>query len=192
MKSEIKYVELKSGHSGPAWIGLISYSKSGKTIYFDGKAFQRIGSDRILGNYYDIESGKEYWISGVKKDMSDRHRFGSGKVMVEERIVAEYLKIIKKETLDKSRFEIVSVNQEIPIERIRQLENEKFEDDESFENSRFKAPGELTNDELDFCIDYYEEESIHGKYLKNRKLFRTKMDELILEKNKRAQKESIS
>ena len=76
MKFEIKYIELKSGNSGngPAWIGHVSFSKSGKTVYFDGKAFKRIGSDRLSGNYYDIESGDEYWISGVKKDMSDERR----------------------------------------------------------------------------------------------------------------------
>ena len=33
MKSAIKYIELKTGFSddGPAWIGLVSFSKTGKT-----------------------------------------------------------------------------------------------------------------------------------------------------------------
>jgi hypothetical protein len=33
---EIKYIELKTGYSdyGPAWIGRVKKSKSGKTIYF--------------------------------------------------------------------------------------------------------------------------------------------------------------
>ena len=73
MKSEIKYIELKSNysHNGPAWIGLVFFSKTGKTIYFNGKAFQRIGSSRIRGNFYDIETMEEYWISGVKKSALD-------------------------------------------------------------------------------------------------------------------------
>ena len=89
MKSEIKYIELKSNYShyGPAWIGLVFFSKTGKTIYFNGKAFQRIGSSRIRGNFYDIETMEEYWISGVKKNMSDRHKLGNGKIQVERRII---------------------------------------------------------------------------------------------------------
>ncbi|MEL7002485.1 MAG: hypothetical protein AAFN93_07090 [Bacteroidota bacterium] len=72
MKSDIKYLELKTGYSdnGPAWIGQVSYSKSGRTIYFDGKAFQPVGSDRSFSNYINIETGEHYWISGVKKDMT--------------------------------------------------------------------------------------------------------------------------
>lgn len=189
MKSEIKYIELKLGHSGPAWIGLVSYSKSGRTVYFNGKAFQRIGSDRIQGNFFDIESGEEYWISGVKKDMTDRHRFGSGKIMVEERAVKEYLKIINKEMLDKSKFEIVTVVQEIPIARITELENQKYDDcEEVNEAARFKAPTEMNAKELDCFIDYYEDDSINGRFLKGRKMARNKMNELLAERDRRSAK----
>lgn len=192
MKSEIKYIELKTGHNGPAWIGLVSYSKSGRTIYFNGKAFQRIGSDRMIGNYYDIETGEEYWISGAKKNMSDRHRFGSGKIMLEDRVVMDYLKIIGKETLDKSGFEVVSVDQKIPIERITELENQKYNDSaEIADDIRFKAPTELTNQELNYFIDYYQDDAINGRFLKGRKQARHKMNELILERERRSQKTFI-
>lgn len=62
MRTELKYIELKSGFSdnGPAWIGLVSFSKSGKTIYFNGKAFQSLNGRGIGGNYFDLESGDEY------------------------------------------------------------------------------------------------------------------------------------
>jgi len=38
MRTEIIYIELRSGFSdnGSAWIGLVYFSMSGKTIYFDG------------------------------------------------------------------------------------------------------------------------------------------------------------
>jgi hypothetical protein len=38
------YLELKSGHndSGPAWVSLVSFSRSGETVYFNGKAIKRI------------------------------------------------------------------------------------------------------------------------------------------------------
>lgn len=69
MVKEIKYLELKSGFSddGPAWIGLVSFSKSGKTVYFDGKAFQSLKGTGIGANYCEIETGDEYWISVVLK-----------------------------------------------------------------------------------------------------------------------------
>jgi len=116
MKSEIKYIELKSGFSdnGPAWIGLVVFSKSGKTLYFNGKAFQRIQK----GNFYDIETGEEYWISGVKKNMKDRHTCGNGKIMVEKRILNDYLKIVNKENLKASDYELCEVEEERPISRI--------------------------------------------------------------------------
>ena len=191
MKSEIKYIELKSNfnHNGPAWIGLISYSKSGKTLYFDGKAFQRIGSDRMRGNYYDIESGEEYWISGVKKNQNDRHTFGGGKVYVEKRILGEYLTIINQQILNSKLYEIIEVNEEIPISKINDLENQKFEYDSQInDDKRFLKPNEMDDNELDYFIDYYFENSVNGKHLKGRKYSRSKMQELITEKEKRKQK----
>jgi len=93
MKDEIRYVELKTGYSddGPAWIGKVKLSKSGNTVYFNDKAFRKwrgAGS-----NYYDIETHEEYWISGVKKDGSDRHWAGHGKIILAKNIVADYLAI---------------------------------------------------------------------------------------------------
>src|SRR5690606_34111910 len=102
MKSEVKYIELKTGFSdnGPAWIGFVSFSKSGKTIYFNGKAFQSLNGKGMNGNFYEIESGNEYWISGVKKNQQDRHVFGKGKIIVEKRILTEYLQIINQQKLN--------------------------------------------------------------------------------------------
>lgn len=127
MKTEIKYVELITGyaHNGPAWIGLITFSKSGKTLYFNGKAFQRIGSSRTMGNFYDIETMEEYWISGIKKDLCDRHKYGSGKIYVEERILEDYLKLVKLEKLNKKDFETCKLIEDLPIERIMEMENQE-------------------------------------------------------------------
>lgn len=188
MKAEIKYIELKSNfsHNGPAWIGLVSFSKSGRTIYFDGKAFQRVGSDRMLGNYYDIESGEEYWISGFKNDMTDRHRFGKGLIKVEERILEEYLLKTKQKELDKTKFSVCRVNEEIPKNRIKELENEVYENDTEINHDRgFINPSELNSAELEYFINYFNEASIDGKFLKGRKFSRAKRDQLIAEKEKR-------
>ena len=76
---DIRYIELKTGYSdnGPAWIGNVKESKSGKTIYFNDHAFQKYHG--AYGNYIDIETGDEYWISSVKKNGQDRHWAGGRK-----------------------------------------------------------------------------------------------------------------
>lgn len=109
-ESKLRYVELKSGYNdnGPAWMGLAEFSKSGRTVYFNGQAFLSIGSG-IAGNYMDIETGDEYWISGVKKDGSDRHWAGSGKIKIDRKAVDLYLNVVNAKTLDPSKFELTDL-----------------------------------------------------------------------------------
>ena len=187
MKTEIKYIELKTGcnHNGPAWIGLVSFSKSGKTIYFNGKAFQKIGS----GNYYDIETGEGYWISGVKRDMSDRHIYGNGKIFVEKRILNDYLKIVNKTKLNEHDYELCEVDEELPITKINEIENQKRKVEDTIDdNRRFLKPSELNERELDYFIEYYEESSINGRFLKGRKFSSNMLNNLLKEKEKRKTK----
>src|SRR5690606_12031656 len=96
MIEELLYVELKSGHadSGPAWIGMPNYSKSKSTIYFNGMAFKRIKGGGISGNYYEVHSGDEYWISGVKKNNEDRHWSGKGSIEIDKSVVEIYLELL--------------------------------------------------------------------------------------------------
>ena len=76
----LRYIELKTGHNdnGPAWIGYVKVSRSGRTVYFNAKAFKRT-TQGASSNYYDIETQEHYWISGIKKNGRDRHWAGSGK-----------------------------------------------------------------------------------------------------------------
>lgn len=187
MKSEIKYIELKSGFSdnGNAWIGLVSFSKSGKTIYFDGKAFQSLDGTGISGNYFDLESGDEYWISGVKKDMSDRHKFGGGQILVEKRILDEYLKSIGKTELPKTGYELTEVDTKKPIERINELENEKAESTDFGADLYFKKPNELTNKELEHLIAESIIDEKNTQYNKARRTYKKARIELIAELEKR-------
>ena len=121
----IKYIELKTGYAdnGPAWIGNVRESKTGKTIYFNNHAFQKCQG--IQGNYYDIETGEEYWISGIKRNGQDWHWAGSGKVIIDRKCVDEYLSIVNRSSLPNSDFIIVDIEDSFPVERINQLLNEK-------------------------------------------------------------------
>lgn len=121
----IKYIELKTGYrdDGPAWNGNVKESKTGKTVYFNNHAFQKYQG--IQGNYYDVETGEEYWISGVKRNGQDRHWAGSGKVMIDRKCIGEYLSIVNWPSLPNSDFIIVDIEDSFPVERINQLLNEK-------------------------------------------------------------------
>jgi hypothetical protein len=107
----LRYVELKSGHSdnGPAWIGYVTPSKTGRTVYFNGRALMKLKGQRRSesgGNYCDMETGESFWVSGVKKNGEDRHWAGSGKIMIEAAAVSEYLETIGSSALDRSRHEV--------------------------------------------------------------------------------------
>src|SRR4051794_22877940 len=101
MERILKYVELKTGQAdkGPAWIARVTLSRSGTTVYFNGKALRRARKGGVSGNHFDVETGEEYWVSGVKKDGTDRHWAGSGKVAIEASVVREYLDIIGADVL---------------------------------------------------------------------------------------------
>ena len=121
---DIRYIELKTGYNdnGPAWIGNIKESKSGKTIYFNDHAFQKYHG--AFSNYIDIETGDEYWISRVKKNGEDRHWAGSGKITIDRKVIDEYLEIVNADKLDESKFIIADIEDVFPIERISSYLNE--------------------------------------------------------------------
>ena len=104
----LKYIELKTGYSdnGPAWVARVRLSKSGRTVYFNGKALKRAVRGGVEGNHYDIDTGEEYWVSGVKKTGLDRHWAGSGVVRIEAGVVAEYLRLTGSPSLGK-HFEVI-------------------------------------------------------------------------------------
>ena len=89
VKSRIMYVELKTGHmdNGPAWIGRVTFSKTGQTIYSRGKSLRKIPGGGVSANYRDVDTGEQYWISGVKKNREDRHWAGAGAVEIDEDVV---------------------------------------------------------------------------------------------------------
>lgn len=69
----IMYIEDKSGGiTGPARIGRVSFSKTRATLYYAGHSFQSQKGRGFKSNYFETESGAEFWISGPRKDGMDR------------------------------------------------------------------------------------------------------------------------
>ncbi len=95
-RSKIMYIEDKSESlDGSARIGRMYFSKSGKTLYYQGSKFQRLKGSGFKANYFEIESGNHYWISGPRKDQNNRLYGGNSGVVIDEDIKDEYLQLIK-------------------------------------------------------------------------------------------------
>jgi hypothetical protein len=66
------YIECKGdGLTGSARIGRVTFSRTGDTLYYGGKAFQSSKGRDFKSNYFEVETGEEYWISGPKKNGQD-------------------------------------------------------------------------------------------------------------------------
>ncbi len=67
------YIERKAGNlTGTARIGRVTFSKTGKTLYYRGKKLQSLKGNGFKANFYDLATGEDFWISGCKKDGTDR------------------------------------------------------------------------------------------------------------------------
>lgn len=75
-------------------IGRVGLSKTGKTLYYDGKVFQSLKGG-YKANYYDVKSREEYWISGPRRDGRDRLYGGSG-FQIDDDVREEYWLTIRK------------------------------------------------------------------------------------------------
>ncbi len=104
----LMYIEKKDdgGHQGTAWIARVVLSESKHTVYFNGRALRRANTQD--GNHVDTRTGESFWVSGVKRGGSDRHRFGGGVVFIEESAVYEYLQLTGSDRLNTSRLKVIA------------------------------------------------------------------------------------
>ena len=56
-KTRIMYIECKGGDIvGPASIGRVTFSKTGRTLYYKGKEFASLNGQGFKSNYVDVET----------------------------------------------------------------------------------------------------------------------------------------
>jgi len=83
------YIEYKGGGlSGPASIGRVHFSKTGRTLYYAGNSFKSLNGDGYKANYYDTETGAHYWISGCRRDGNDT--LYGGVIEIDDDVREEY------------------------------------------------------------------------------------------------------
>ena len=96
MKSRIMYIEYKgAGLTGHARIGRVTFSKSGATLYYRGLAFQSLNGSDFKANFFDVDTGEHYWISGPRRDGQDALYTTNVKPDIDEDVRADYLREIR-------------------------------------------------------------------------------------------------
>jgi len=90
-KSRIMYIERKAESlNGPARIGRVTFSKTGRTIEYRGQKFRKSKSG-YKWNHFEVETGDHYWISGPRKDGKDRlYPQSTNPVEIDEDVRQEY------------------------------------------------------------------------------------------------------
>ena len=85
------YIECKAGTlNGPACIGLVTFSKTGRTLMYRGLKLKKSKSG-YKWNHYDQETGDHYWISAPRRDARDRlYPQSTQGVAVDEDVWFEY------------------------------------------------------------------------------------------------------
>jgi hypothetical protein len=94
----IMYIECKAGGlTGSARIGRVTFSQTGRTLYYRGQKFQSLKGAGFKSNYYDVESGEDYWISGPKRNGRDALYGGNTPIEIDDDVREEYWRVIRRE-----------------------------------------------------------------------------------------------
>ena len=94
MKSRIMYVERKAGQlTGSAWVGRVSFSQTGQTLYYRGLTFVKVRGYKY--NHIEIGSREGYWISGCKRAGADRLYDEARAVTIDDDVREEYWTTIR-------------------------------------------------------------------------------------------------
>lgn len=102
MNSRIMYIELKvDGVTGPSRIGRVTFSKTGKTVYYRDKTFQSCDGRGFKCNYFDVDTQEGYWISGCKRN--GRDRLYPGTTEIDDDVREEYWTTIRRQPDNKSQ-----------------------------------------------------------------------------------------
>jgi hypothetical protein len=100
-RTRIMYIENKSGGDagmaglvGPARIGRVTYSQTGRTLYYAERKLRKVGNGYKY-NHVDEETGECFWISGPKRNGEDG-LYGYRPVPIDEDVREEYWVEVRK------------------------------------------------------------------------------------------------
>jgi len=94
MKSRLMYIELKKdGVRGPARIGRVAFSKTGKTLSYAGRTLAPLKGHGLKANDFDTRTLDEFWISGPRVD--GRDALYATTVAIDEDVRKEYWRDVR-------------------------------------------------------------------------------------------------
>jgi hypothetical protein len=94
----IMYIECKAGDlTGPARIGRVTFSQTRRTLYYRGQKFQSLKGAGFKSNYYEVETGDDYWISGPKRNGGDALYVSNCPIEIDEDVREEYWRLIRRQ-----------------------------------------------------------------------------------------------
>lgn len=94
----IMYLECKAGAlEGSARIGRVTFSNTGRTLYYRGRKLQSLKGAGFKSNYYCVETGEDYWISGPKRRGGDALYGGNTRIEIDEDVRQEYWRDIRRQ-----------------------------------------------------------------------------------------------
>ena len=83
------YIQRGNGLSGSGRIGRVTLSKTGRTLYYQGRSLASLKGSGYKTTHFDEETGEHYWISGPRKDGQDT--LYPGVVEIDDDVREEYL-----------------------------------------------------------------------------------------------------
>jgi hypothetical protein len=92
----IMYIEYKGDLHGSARIGRVAFSRTGATLHYNKQSFQSLKGSEFKANYFRVETGEQYWISGPRRDGTDRLYKSDWPVEIDEDVREEYWTEIRK------------------------------------------------------------------------------------------------
>ena len=103
-KSRIMYIESKAASlNGPARIGRVTFSKTGKSLYYKGHLFYSLKGAGFKANFRNRDTREEYWISGPRRDGQDRPYVSNIPVEIDEDVREEYWTEVRRKPDLKNR-----------------------------------------------------------------------------------------
>jgi hypothetical protein len=79
--------QLVEDGDGPAWIGRVRFSKTGRTLFYRGRTLEEavVGP----GTHRDKETGDRFFVCGIKAELRELH-WADRDVAVDDDAAAEY------------------------------------------------------------------------------------------------------
>lgn len=91
------YVECKSGkRKGEARICRVEFTNTNRSCFYGEQTFRNLRAKAARANFYDVDTEERYWITGCRKNGSDRLPGSKIDIAIDEDVQEEYWKEVRE------------------------------------------------------------------------------------------------